>query len=135
MYLVTVLNGYHTRDIEQMIERGIAGGRTAPDGRFLLQNQLEFLPVRLCDPSAICSPKRALTSEVVTAPPANAEGVMGYFSGGIYSGLTPDTVTRLRLSPRRVWPTVPRVSAPHPTISMKAPHRFSFRSLRMYAPE
>ena len=94
MYLVTVLNGYHTRDIEQMIAQGIAADGTAPEGRFLLQTSSNFSPsiyTKLND--------LALNAEVATAPPAKAEGLMGYFSGGIYSGLTPELVTACAFRP------------------------------------
>ena len=98
MYLVTVLNGYDTRDVAHMIEQGVAADGTAPDGRFLLQTSSNFSPsayATLSDMLAV----RTLTAEVVTAPPATAAGLMGYFSGGIYSGLIPEMVTACTFRP------------------------------------
>lgn len=98
MYLVTVLNGYHLQDITQLIEQGVAADGTAPAGQFLLQTSTNFPSTLYTKPSDLLT-AHALNVGIVNAPPANGDLLMGFFSGGIYSGLTADAVTGCTFRP------------------------------------
>lgn len=100
MYLVTALNGYHVQDIERMISQGAAADGSAPDGRYLFQtspNLSKSLYAKVTDLLAV----RSLDADVVNAPPPlnKGNGLMGYFSGGIFSGLTKEAITSCAFRP------------------------------------
>ena len=97
VYLVTVLDGYHNGDIRKLISQGVAADGTAPDGRFILQTSPQSLD-QANDLKKMLA-VRNLSAEVTTALPTDRTGIMGYFSGGIYSGLSPDFVTGCQFHP------------------------------------
>lgn len=91
MYLVTVLQGFHTGDIQQLISQGVTADGTAPDGRFLLQASPQ-IPPAANKAAANLLAMRGYAVEAVNAPPADLTGLMAYLSGGAFSGISKDTV-------------------------------------------
>ena len=96
-YLVTVLNGYQTTDILKLISQGVAADGTQPDGRVILHGNAQTLSYgnELAKFLAI----RNIQAEVTTAPPQDCRGLIGYFSGGIYSGLGRDFINGCEFRP------------------------------------
>ncbi len=82
----------HARISTQMIAQGVAADGTAPAGKFVLQTSSNFTTSVYKGITDLLA-ERSLNANMVNAPPAKGDGLMGYFSGGIYSGLTPDTIT------------------------------------------
>ncbi|HEX2949790.1 MAG TPA: TIGR03790 family protein [Armatimonadota bacterium] len=97
MYMVTVLNGYNVADVLTLIANGKTADESNPNGRFVLQTIPRYVPPAndLSRMLAI----RNLKSEVVTTLPENRHEVMGYFSGGAYSGLNQDIITSFQFLP------------------------------------
>jgi len=98
MYLVTVLNGYHVQDVKTLIAQGKLGDGQAPDGRFIFQS-VPQMPRASSAAVVDLLTLRGLKAEVAGAPPAERKDVMGYFSGGIYSGLTRDILADTTFRP------------------------------------
>ncbi len=98
MYLVTVLTGYHTRDIDRLIANGIAADGSVPDGRFLFHGSPQ-LPKTVYEEAVRLLTQRGVPAAAdATLPPERAD-IMGYFSGGIYSGLSPDLLGTMTFTP------------------------------------
>ena len=101
MYLVTVLSGYHVDDVKTLIAQGKLGDGQAPDGRFIFQS-VPQMP-RASNAAAVdLLTLRGLQAEAVTALPDERSGVMGYFSAGIYSGITRDVLAATTFRPGAV---------------------------------
>ncbi|MHB0936992.1 MAG: TIGR03790 family protein [Armatimonadota bacterium] len=101
MFLVTVLNGYHVEDIKRLIAQGKQADGQAPDGRFIFQ-AVPQLP-RASNAAAVdLLILRGLKAEAVNALPDERNGVMGYFSAGIYSGITRDVLAATTFRPGAV---------------------------------
>ncbi len=90
MYLVTVLSGYHTADILALIDHGVAAEGTAPTGHFIFQLNPTVHPQ--VDALSRMLAINNFHAEVLTAPPVDRHGLMGYFSEGSFSGLSRDVV-------------------------------------------
>lgn len=98
MYLVTMLNGYHVQDVRTLIAQGKLADGQAPDGRFIVQS-VPQMP-RASNAAVIdLLTLRGLKVEAAGAPPADRSEVMGYFSGGIYSGITRDVLANTTFRP------------------------------------
>jgi len=110
MYLVTTLSGYNVQDVEHMIAQGAAADGTAPTGRFLLQTSSNYQRAVFSKVTDLLS-ARSFTADIITAPPAETTGLMGYFSGGIYSGLTKDSMAALNFHPGAIADIVQGFSA------------------------
>jgi len=98
MYLVTVLNGYHVRDVRALIERGKLADGQAPDGRFIVQT-VPQMPRANNSPVIDLLTLRGLKVEAAAAPPDDRRDVMGYFSAGIYSGITREVLANTTFRP------------------------------------
>ena len=91
MRLVTVLRGYERRDAHDLIIRSLAADGTAPKGSF------RFLPsqhTRGYEQAVAWLSEKGFEAVLAERgkPLAGVHDVMAYFSGGAYSGLTPDNV-------------------------------------------
>ena len=91
MYLVTVLNGYHTADMHRLINNGANADSTFPIGRYLFQTNGAIFS-RLDKVKSMLGVKN-LPVEVLSALPENRTGIMGYFSGGTQSGLSKNFIS------------------------------------------
>lgn len=120
MYLVTVLDSYHTADTLALINHGVAADGTAPVGRFIFQlNKSERPQV---DKLARMLAIHNLQAEVLTAPPTDHRGLMSYFSEGIFSGLTREAVQSFSFMPGAMVDIVqPFSAAPNNFDEMAAP--------------
>lgn len=98
MYLVTVLTGYNTRDITRLIANGLAADGTVPDGRFFFQSSPQ-LPAATFEEAVRLLTQRGVPASAGAALPPERADVMGYFSGGIYSGLSPELLATLTFAP------------------------------------
>ena len=98
MFLVTVLNGYNADDVQTMIAQGASADGTAPDGRFLFQSLPHISPLATTAAGELLA-QRGLKVEMLAAPPHDGDAVMGYISGGIYSGLTKEQVMACHFRP------------------------------------
>ncbi|MHB9131925.1 MAG: TIGR03790 family protein [Armatimonadota bacterium] len=98
LYLVTVLNGFSTRDVASLITQGAAADGTAPAGRFLFQASQD-IPRPLQTAAVDLLTFRGLQAEQLVAPPQDRNDVMGYLSGGIYSGLTKEVISSCKFRP------------------------------------
>ncbi|MHB9025717.1 MAG: TIGR03790 family protein [Armatimonadota bacterium] len=98
MYLVTVLNGYHTVDVEKLISQGARADGLTPRGRFLLQSHYP-IPRNALDAANTFLTRRGFPVEMLTAPPTERQGIMAYLYGGFYGGLTRDHITSLIFEP------------------------------------
>lgn len=97
-YLVSVLNGYNTQDITNLITQGMAADGTMPTGRLILQSSPQ-VSRDIQRKAANLLALRGLQTEVVTAPPADRAGIMAYLSGGSYSGITKELVASCTFLP------------------------------------
>jgi len=98
MYLVTLLNGYHTQDVRTLIAQGKLADGQAPDGRFIVQT-VPQMPRASNTAVVDLLTLRGLKVETDSAPPADRTALMGYFSGGIYSGITRDVLATTTFRP------------------------------------
>ena len=101
MYLVTVLDGYNTEDVQTLIAQGATADGTAPSGRFVFQSS----PRQAASAGAAAAELlnlRGMKVESLDAPPRDSSNLMGYFSGGIFSGLTKELVTACGFRPGAV---------------------------------
>ncbi len=98
MYLVSVLHGYHTGDIRRDIAQGVDADGTAPAGRFVLQASPQ-IPRATHAGAADLLTLRGLQVDVTDALPQDHTGLMGYFSGGFFSGLTREGIASCTFRP------------------------------------
>ncbi|HEY3380005.1 MAG TPA: TIGR03790 family protein, partial [Armatimonadota bacterium] len=97
MYLVTVLNGYQTDDITQLIAQGASADGTMPSGRFVFDTPPQFIPQ--ANEMAKLLTIRNLKAEVTSTPPQDHNGLMAFFSAGIFSGLNKELVSSYTFRP------------------------------------
>lgn len=101
MYLVTILDGYHSADAMNLIARSLAAENTDTDGRFIFHTSPQYTDLK----------KFTTRTEVLSAPPEDREKLMGYFSGGFYSGLTGPVIQSFRFLPGALVDMVQNFSA------------------------
>ena len=91
MYLVTVLNGYHSADVARLIAQGGADDDDARrDAHFIFQTSPNINRAIHEDAQHLLT-LRGFKADLVSAPPRTKDGVIGFFSGGVYSGLTAES--------------------------------------------
>jgi uncharacterized protein (TIGR03790 family) len=91
IYLVTTLDGFDNGDIAQLIERGSAADSTAAAGLFAFQTSAQLSLEKLGNAADLLV-QQGYQAEVLNAPPAADAPLAGYLSGGIYSGLSQETI-------------------------------------------
>jgi len=111
MYLVTVLNGYDVADIQRLITQGAtADGKATLDARFVLHSA-PTAPAEMYAETQRVLALRGYNATVVNAPPLEPAPMMAYFSGGVFSGLTPESIAKLSFAPGAVVDTAQSFTA------------------------
>jgi uncharacterized protein (TIGR03790 family) len=92
LYMVTVLNGLDSADAAKLIAPDTPNDKALREARFIFQTSPNVNRAVHEDAQHLLT-LRGYKADIVTAPPQPADGVIGFFSGGVYSGLTVESAT------------------------------------------